>query len=1354
MKRVDMKGLSFCLASDDLLLSTSVMSIKGDEGTKQSKQVALPMSGQISTVFDPRLGTVTPGILCSTCSSTSDVCNGHTGHISLCAPVISALFLPIISKVLNCICAACGTLLLTLTDEKVRGLMKIPYKKRLTELNNRSLKVRGPCRLCQFEQPLKWILIDNILIRPTWVTTLNPMPIVTPLHVSMLLSLIQPRVSRLFGFDGSMSHPSSMLMSLFPIPPTMMRPSRSSRLEDDLSTRLRVIVQANSNLSGTTTDLNLSIWEDRSEQTRPRPDWKPRHQRNKKVLVPEHLETYFDLQRQCAGFQDSKYCVKNDLDYGRELASVRHRFVATRHRRGRVRANILGKRGDFTARAVASPNTYMNPHEVGVPQSICQHLTMKERVCSFNYQRMQYLVYQGPNRYPGANYVERNGERFLLPFFRSGGLHLGDIVHRHLQRGDMVIMNRQPSLHRFSMMGYSVVPMKCNTFQLHLSVTKAHNLDFDGDEVNLFVAGSIDAVAEIQELMAVHQNLFKDGELLVGFVQHACLAVYLLTRDSELSLTNEEIQQMLFTAQFPMDVLDSCMQGPATGRTLLQMLLPVYDGTYVVTKAKLNSLASRYLSASHRSTGVHRSIWIGCMVRFLEEFLIRYGSTLSYKDCVSTHRDTTLIETGVSVISRETDEAVAIRVSDKLRNVIGSSVYVDLSTRPSKNLLDIVDSGSKGNISHIVQNVGMVGQQFDVSSNRHRALLSHDVTPAIQRGLVVSSFSDGLGPIEFFHHLISARIGLIGTAVSTAETGYCYRRISKCLEDVRIAFDHSVRTATGHLVTLYGGFTSERMYRVPSCRDTPLTDRERARLPSGPVTIIREYTLPFDIRQLAPGEEKDHTVVTQDDIFDAVGSLWDRVSIRFVPAHMERILFDLLSVHQLSLIHTVRTRGRLDEILVYVEEAMCRSLYPPGTPIGLIVSQSFSEPLTQIQLNQFHHSGEGSGLVSGVTRIKEIINCMKDIQTPSMTIVPLAGHTIDVHTIISVSFRRVMHCWTTNRHDMVTIVLDKELMVSRCVTPRIVADVIGRIHDNIEYTQDLEATVWELWFPLEGEDTSPLRVRDVVRSLVKTNPLIKGIKDIHDFYMSTIDLEYHGTIYKRPCMITKGSNLVEICKLPWVDIQYTTTNDLMEIYAVFGIDAICSSIEFNLLQVMSSNSADISRNYIHVIAHEMCRAGSPCALTFNGLTSSNTSTLKLATFERSLESFVRAACMGHTDHLRGISESVIVGKPVTVGTGGDFELIGDATVAVDSFPPLDATTCLYPPIPCDVTEDIYLPHVSEEYLLNHKDKDKRKRTPSKMPVKGTATKKQKTQDSHDMIDNPFLNKDNVFIPYCGDLNLI
>jgi DNA-directed RNA polymerase beta' subunit len=1384
MKRVNIDALSFSLLNDDTLRQRSVVSIdvissSTDKGTARKVN-------HIGTITDPRLGTITPGNICSTCSNPPELCNGHTGHIELCMPVLSGMFIPSITKVLNSICISCGHLLLVLSREKRRVLMSIPIKKRLTELNNRSLRVRGPCTQCTQIQPMKWILFESILARPCWKKDLSSHPpTIDPSHVATLLDLITTEDAKLFGFTAP-SSPTAMYMSTFPIPPILMRPSRSIKSEDDLTTRLRQIVTGNTSLSQhLEIEIDLSMWNDRTEIHTAPAKWKPRHQKNKKILVPFQLEWYFDLQRQCAGFQDAKYCTKGDLDYGRDLSSVRHRFAATRHRRGRIRANILGKRGDFTARAVASPNTYIDPHEVGVPISICMHLTIQERVHQYNYDRLMFLVYQGPGRYPGANYIEREGTRYLLPLFMSGGLQVGDIVYRHLVQGDVVIMNRQPSLHRFSMMGYQVVPMHCDTFQLHLSVTAAHNLDFDGDEVNMFIPGSLEATAEICQLMSVEHNLLKDGSMLIQFVQHACLGAYLLTKDPTLMIPSNILGDMWFHARLDTSVL---VPGQGRiGRVIMQDLLPTYDGTFVMTKKHMNKLAYTYLTTSKLSS-VEQSKWIGSTVRFLEEFLMRYGSTLGYMDCCSlTKHETPLIQVGVDIMSKDIDETRVIKLTDALRDSMGTWVQEELETRKEgNNLIDIVESGAKGNRSHIVQNVGMVGQQFDTNSKRHVSLSSHDAPDAVLRGFIASSFSDGLDAIEFFHHLSSSRVGLIGTAVSTADTGYCYRRISKCLEDIRVGFDHSVRTSSNQLIMTTAGFNTDLSYLVPArflhtpnIRDlhTTIGEQECAHLKSLRL-LCMEYRcihdsihLPFDITKLPTGPVGG-TMITPEMIRVQVQQLWMYLLAHYIPNTIEPVFFDHLSSHVLWMDHQVRTQIHLDTVLEYVKHHLCHAMYDPGTPIGLITSQSFSEPLTQIQLNKFHHSGEGTGLVNGVSRIKEIINCMKTIQTPSMNIILLHGHTVDPQELLEITFKDVMAGWTDERDGFVTIELKKSFMIDRHLSPRMIAHAMD-LGMNIQYTRNLEDPKWSIWYVSDPSPTVHMNpsiwVRTQVRQLVKKNKLLRGIRHLRDFYWTeiSIDTVCQGVLVKedRKCLVTAGSNLVDILCLPWVDVEHTTTNDLMEMYDVYGVDAMCKAIEHNLMSVMTSNSASVSRKYIQVIANEMCRTGVPCALTFTGLTQSKTSTLKLATFERSLDSFFGAACDGHHDELKGISESVIVGKPVSVGTGGDFSVL--SSLLPDDMSSFSSSSCiktnlpyLYPPIPCDVSSYEILPTI-----VVKKNNRKRPLEDDTVYMETSKQKRRKNLVVHDDVsplslsvdvtstslshDNPFLNKRKCFSPFQG-----
>jgi DNA-directed RNA polymerase subunit A' len=606
------------------------------------------------------------------------------------------------------------------------------------------------------------------------------------------------------------------------------------------------------------------------------------------------LETYFELQRQCGGFQDSRLYQKTDLDYGRELSSIRHRFCATRQRRGRIRDNILGKRGDFTARAVACPCDYIDPHEVALPLSVCMNLTMEETVQTYNYDRLLCAIQNGPDRHPGANFLRRGKESFKLPMFCHEGLQIGDIVSRHLVRGDIILINRQPSLHRFSIMGYRVVPVDRYTIGLNLSVTPALNLDFDGDEVNAMLCRNLASRAECQTLVAVEKNMFKDGHLLVKFVQHACLGAYLLTLDAKTNLPRETIQQLAWEAKLlDLDQVVLDKEHFVPGRTLVQRLLPGYDGQTPLTKNLLNQLAGKYLEEKKDTDeGLGRSKWVGSVSRFFNAYLMISGSTIGHVDCTHQLTDQTKgrIDEVLEVVSTDPDERRVIRTLDRVRDLVGTEVRQSFDQNETNHLLDIVRSGAKGNLTHVVQNAGMVGQQLDGNSRRPPGLLSHDVDSLQSHGFVRSSFSDGLTAVEFFHHLRTARVGLVGTAVSTAETGYCYRRISKCLEDIQVGFDHSVRTASNEILLPHAGFETDHVHLVAvrflfeeihdnGCRSATC-QKERDRLFNYKKTIMcmkrtyRSVHLPFDIKNLPLTTDDTDTSLTCCETVRTVTKLW------------------------------------------------------------------------------------------------------------------------------------------------------------------------------------------------------------------------------------------------------------------------------------------------------------------------------------------------------------------------------------------------------------------------------------------------------------------------------------------------
>jgi DNA-directed RNA polymerase II subunit RPB1 len=217
---------------------------------------------------------------------------------------------------------------------------------------------------------------------------------------------------------------------------------------------------------------------------------------------------------------------------GRPLKAIRQRLKG---KEGRIRNNLMGKRVDFSARSVITPDPNIELDELGVPVNIATNLTIPETVNTFNIKRLTELVENGPMKWPGAKtIIKKNGElKISIQHSNKDNLELsfGDVVNRHLLDGDYVLFNRQPSLHKMSMMGHRVRVMKGNTFRLNVSVTPPYNADFDGDEMNMHVPQSPAAMIELVNIAGVvHQVISpRENKPIITIVQDTLLGIYKLT---------------------------------------------------------------------------------------------------------------------------------------------------------------------------------------------------------------------------------------------------------------------------------------------------------------------------------------------------------------------------------------------------------------------------------------------------------------------------------------------------------------------------------------------------------------------------------------------------------------------------------------------------------------------------------------------------------------------------------------------------------------------------------------------------------------------------------------------------------
>ena len=474
-------------------------------------------------LMDPRLGVIDPGLRCKTCGGKAGECPGHFGHIELAAPVIHVGYAKLIAKLLNATCRECGRILLK-DEKRDYYIEQIEKKKRLNQdyedivkkvfSEAKNVKV---CPHCGAEQ------IDVKFEKPTFFYENEHK--LTPKDVRERLEKIPDEDLPAFGMNPKAVRPEWMVLTVLPVPPVTVRPSiileTGQRSEDDLTHKLVDIIRINQrfldNKEGGAPQLILEdLWE----------------------LLQYHVTTYLD--NEVSGIPPARH------RSGRPLKTLAQRLKG---KEGRFRGSLSGKRVNFSARTVISPDPNISINEVGVPKVVAEELTVPFHVTERNIEEARELILR--TEHPKANYVIRpDGRRIrVLDTNReelAEKLEPGMIIERQLMDGDIVLFNRQPSLHRMSIMAHYVRVLPYKTFRLNPAVCPPYNADFDGDEMNLHVPQSLEAQAEAKILMAVQEHILSPrfGGPIIGGIHDHISGLYLLTRGEKL-FTRKEVMTLI-----------------------------------------------------------------------------------------------------------------------------------------------------------------------------------------------------------------------------------------------------------------------------------------------------------------------------------------------------------------------------------------------------------------------------------------------------------------------------------------------------------------------------------------------------------------------------------------------------------------------------------------------------------------------------------------------------------------------------------------------------------------------------------------------------------------------------------------
>jgi DNA-directed RNA polymerase subunit A' len=783
-------------------------------------------------LMDLRMGVIDPGLRCRTCGSRVQDCPGHFGHIELARPVIHVEYIPYIYDFIRATCRSCGRVMLSEPEmekwrEKIESQKEEDALVRQDVVKNlmKKLKNTTKCPHCGGKQgKIK-------LQKPT--TFIEDNKKLTPIDVRERLERIPDSDLIYLGMNIMAGRPEWMILTNLLVPPNTVRPSitleSGQRSEDDLTHKLGDIVRTNQRLSenisaGAPQIIIDDLWD----------------------LLQYHVTTFFN--NSISQVPPARH------RSGRILKTLSDRIKS---KDGRFRHNLAGKRVDFSSRTVISPDSMIKPDEVGVPLEIAKELTIPERVTEWNIDWLKKFIKSG-EEYPGANYViTPNGRKRVFEDAKEmilQELAPGDVVERHLIDGDLVLFNRQPSLHRMSIMAHKVRVLPHKTFRINPAVVNPYNADFDGDEMNLHVPQTEEARAEADVLMALSKHIItpRYGYPIIGASEDYVLGCYLLTVGQK-KFSKEVAMQMMVSS----GIEDIPNKSEFTGKEIFSLVFPK-DLSYVgnLEKAKESEKKKDDKTIVIRNgqliCGIMDKRAIGAgKGSVLQEIYKQYGPerSLEILERITLLGINTLMHLGYSVSPQDTDvapntyqkvkekllraeekseeliklyeigklepypgrtmretlESSILPILNKARDETGDIVLKELVAKRRTTLMMM--SGASGSKLNLILMSCCVGQQnlrgFRINRGFTGRTLSHfrkGDLGAQARGFIRHGYKAGLTPTEFFFHAISGRDSLVNKGMRTPKSGYLQRRLVNALQDIKVFPDGTIRDGSSTIV--------------------------------------------------------------------------------------------------------------------------------------------------------------------------------------------------------------------------------------------------------------------------------------------------------------------------------------------------------------------------------------------------------------------------------------------------------------------------------------------------------------------------------------------------------------------------
>ncbi len=1205
-------------------------------------------------LMDGRLGTLEPGQKCLTCGNTAARCPGHFGHIELAEPVLHIAFIDNIYKLLLSTCRSCSRLRMSQEDldkfaiiRKREAAFTIISQKRIPEQILEKAKKAKECPHCGKPQYDLIFTKPTIFIEKTEIGENRLLPITIRERFSQIIN----EDLKLLGYDPDTARPEWFILQALPVPPVTVRPSiileTGIRSEDDLTHKLVDIIRVNQRL------------KESKEAGTP-----PLIVQDLVDLLQYHATTYFD--NEVSGIPQAHH------RSGRPLKTLTQRLKG---KEGRFRGSLSGKRVDFSSRTVISPDPNLDLSEVGVPETVAMKLTIPEIVTEWNIERMKKIIINGPSKFPGVNYIVRpDGVKIRLDFVEdrqtiADNLEIGYLIERHLANGDIVLFNRQPSLHQMSIMAHYVRVLPGKTFRLHPSVCPPYNADFDGDEMNLHVPQSEEARSEAILLMRVQDQLISPryGGPIIGALRDFITGAYLLTKDGS-TLTPQEFSNYAMLGGYEGDLPTPATKnkdGPLyTGKQLFSLFLPE-DFNYVMTSKwskgtkgtpkdvviKNGQLISGVIDkssigAEEAESVLHRIAkdygnaqaknFLNSVLIIVKQFITHYGFSYGYSDLElpekvkqkilddietsyekvydlteEAKKGTLKLTRGLS--PKEALEAYIVNELSKARDAAGSMADQSFDETNAGRIM--ATTGARGSSLNIGQMAGALGQQ----SRRGKRLLTgynnralphfkeHENNPD-SHGFVKSNYREGLSAIEFFFHAMGGREGLVDTAVRTQQSGYMQRRLINALEHIKLEYDGTVRDPHGHIMQfLYG----------EDGIDVARSDHGEA----------------FNINRLIESQ----TIVdtgkksTKDETSELAKKYTKTYNSRLKNLVTEALLDAKIS------------KEGIEKVCKKGLDLYNKAKVEPGQAVGIVTAQSIGEPGTQMTLRTFHFAGiRERNVTLGLPRLIELVDARKKPVTPTMDIYlekeskTSREKAIEVaRNILQTKVSALISESETDYSTEIKLHLKANRLKERGCT---VEDVEAALESNKKFKSETNGLTITLKLVDESDAPTAIAIRNMI-----LNTTVKGVPDIERVTIVQKDNEW--------IIQTTGSNLAKVLEVQGIDKKNVRTNNVFEIAGTLGIEAARNALINELSSTLEDQGLEVDIRYLMLVSDTMCSKGYMQQIGRHGIAGTKDSVLARAAFEITVPTIAHAALQGEIEHLKGITENVIVGSNIPIGSG-------------------------------------------------------------------------------------------------------